>query len=65
MKDVRHAVVFVSLIIFCYQIKTGLEKLISEPTVDSSEFFPIYDLSEPPIITLCPRNNIATTKLQP
>ena len=54
-RSIRYLVIFVSLIIFCYQLHVALEHLLSIQTVDSTEYIPISDLESPPIITFCPR----------
>ena len=52
---IRNFVILASVIIFCYQLTTALNKLLSDATVDSSEEVPISDLEYPPLITICPR----------
>ena len=39
-------------------MKTALENLMSEPTVDSTEHISIMNLEAPPVITICPRQPI-------
>ena len=52
---IRNFVILASVIIFCYQLTTALNKLLSDATVDSSEEVPISELEYPPLITICPR----------
>ena len=42
----------------------ALENLMSNATVDSTEYIPISDLKSPPLITFCPRQeqNLTTLK---
>ena len=60
---IRNFVVIISLIIFFYQITVALHKLMSDSTVDSSEYIPISQLTSPPVITFCPRKQIDSKKL--
>ena len=51
----RYFVILASLIIFCYQLYTALNHLLSEATVDSTQYIPISHLKYPPLLTICPR----------
>ena len=57
-RKIRFFVILVSLIIFCYQIETAFYHLMSEATVDSTEYISISDLDSPPLITICPRQEL-------
>ena len=63
-RRLRYIVIFVSLIIFCYQVKIALDNLISNDAVDSTENIPISDLDSPPVITFCPRQGVDDRKLK-
>ena len=55
LQRIRYLVIVVSLVIFCYQIDVALYNLMSDDTVDSTEYIPISHLDPLPIITFCPR----------
>ena len=40
---------------FCYQMRTAIKQIMSQETVDSTEYIQISDLNPPPAITFCPR----------
>ena len=62
-RRIRYFVILVSVIIFCYQLKVALNNLMSDATVDSTEYIPISKLDSPPVITLCPRQGIDEAKI--
>ena len=41
----------------------ALENLMSDDTVDSSEYIQISDLDSPPVITFCPRQKLNSEKV--
>ena len=45
-------------------MKVALDNLMSNATVDSTEYIPISDLEAPPIITICPRQREDQQKLK-
>ena len=55
---IRYLVIVVFLGIFCYQIKVALVKLMSNGTVDSTEYISISELDSPPVITFCPTQGV-------
>ena len=63
LRKIRFLLIFVSLIIFCYQLNTALQHLQSNDTVDSTEFIPISELDQPPVITFCPGQGSNLTRL--
>ena len=63
-RRIRYFVIFVSLIIFCYQVNTALYNVMSDDTVDSTEYINISNLESPPVITVCPRQSINKQILQ-
>ena len=56
--SIRYVVILISVIIFSYQISNAWKQLISKPILDKTEYFPITDLDNPPIITFCPKQPI-------
>ena len=62
-KTVRHIVILISLVIFCYQLKVAFDNVLSNATVDSTEYIPISDLDSPPVITVCPRQGVDDERL--
>lgn len=53
----------VSFIMFFYQAKIAVEKLIDPPVIDSTEILNIEDI-QPPLITICPLNQWNERKLR-
>ena len=54
-RNLRYFVIVASLCIFCYQMNSALYQLMSEKSLDSTEYIPISELKSPPVITFCPR----------
>ena len=63
-RGLRYLVIFGSLFIFCYQFRVALRHLVSETTVDSTEYISIADLDTPPVVTICPRQPVDEEKLK-
>ena len=51
-----------SLIMFFYQMQIAVNKFLTPPVVDSTDLLNIADI-EPPLITVCPLNQLGTANL--
>ena len=62
-RKIRYFVIVASLIIFLYQMNTALHNLMSNETVDSTEYIPISELDPLPVLTFCPRQKVNTQRI--
>ena len=49
----RSLLIIISLGIFCYQMQSAVNKLISPPAVDTSTFVLMTELNVKPLVTMC------------
>ena len=61
-KHIRNIILLLSLFFFCLQCKQALEHLNSPQLIDSTQIQDIEKIFQP-IITICPTNQLNTTKL--